>query len=118
METKTTNTANEYTTTQKRGLWDGSEVTYHDETVVDQSRARADIEEMVKAACVEKPQAGISFGYIGNLSRRSDDRCWYVWTKAPLPTSHPFHGERFQSVMLGQDFANNADRVRKFLASI
>ncbi len=59
------------------------------------------------------PQAGLSFGYIGNLSRHGDDRSWSVFTKltAEAPGESPrnlyWGASRSESM---EDMLDNAQR--------
>lgn len=45
-------------------------------------------EVVLKAMQAAFPEAGLSFGYIGNLSRTMDDRSWYFFSGIPSKDSH------------------------------
>lgn len=56
------------------------------ETEIDASQV---LRAAMEAARQRFPQLGLSFGYIGNLERWGDDRCWRIFTKlSDGPTSY------------------------------
>jgi hypothetical protein len=51
------------------------------------SAANKRCEAMLKGMQAAFPEAGLSFGYIGNLSRTMDDRSWYFFSNIPKKDS-------------------------------
>ena len=104
--TTATKTKNAYTKQMDCSEWNGSEVVYYSKEITDQGAAKADIELLVKTVQDIQPEVGVSFGYIGNLERRSDDRQWYIWT-AKKGHCH-----------IGKDFAGSFERVKTFIQKV
>ena len=97
---------NAYTKQMECSEWTGSEVMYYTKEITDQGSAKDDIKMLIETVQAIHPEVGISFGYIGNLERRSDDRQWYIWT-AKKGHCH-----------IGKDFAGSFERVKTFIQKV
>lgn len=55
------------------------------EKVSKEAQAYSDVEDAVERLKKKYPQAGLSFGYIGNFERWGDDRAYYIFSGIPIP---------------------------------